>query len=335
MRASTYRKVAWAGVALALCVVVLGAWVRLSHAGLGCPDWPGCYGQFTWPVAAEEIYAANQAFPERPVEVGKAWREMLHRYLAGGVLLIAYLLAAAAWWRRRRDAAQALALPVAIAVLVTVQALFGMWTVTWKLLPLVVTAHLLGGMATLALLTWLALPGNTAAPQVAGRRSWLWLGLGLLGIQILLGGWTSSNYAALVCPDFPTCGGAWWPSMDFPQGFEIGREIGVDYSGGVLDYRARVAIHVTHRLGALVVAAYLLALVGLLWRWGRRLAAAALTAILVLQVSLGIANVIQQLPLPLAAAHNGGAAVMLLVLVVIARRTSTSTRSSRRRIPTL
>ncbi len=324
MQARTYRRIAWGAVALTFCVVVLGAWVRLSHAGLGCPDWPGCYGQLTWPTAASEIDAANKAFPERPVEVDKAWREMLHRYLAGGVLLAAYFLAVAAFWRRRSDPTQPLALPVAIALLVTLQALFGMWTVTWKLLPSIVTAHLLGGLATLALLTWLALGAERGAGERPGRRRWVWLGLGLLLVQIFLGGWTSSNYAALVCPDFPTCGGAWWPPMDPAEGFSLGREIGVDYSGGVLDYRARVAIHFAHRIGALVVAVYLSLLALGLWRWGWRRSAAALFLVLGAQLALGVANVVQQLPLGLATAHNAGAAALLLTIVVIARRMAPS-----------
>ncbi len=306
MSVSAYRRLAWAAVALTFCVVVLGAWVRLSHAGLGCPDWPGCYGRITWPAAAHEIEAANEAFPERPVEVGKAWREMLHRYLAGGVLLACYILAAAAAWRRRRDPDQPLALPIAIALLVTVQALFGMWTVTLKLLPAVVTAHLFGGLATLALLTWLALDRGRGEPGARRRRRWVWLGLGLLVGQIFLGGWTSSNYAALVCPDFPTCAGSVWPPMDPAEGFVLWREIGVDYDGGVLDYRARVAIHMAHRLGALVVAAYLTALA--------------------IQLALGIATVAYKLPLVVATAHNAGAAALLLVLVVIIRRMAPSHR---------
>ncbi len=325
MSATTYRRVAWAAVGLTFLVVVVGAWVRLTHAGLGCPDWPGCYGRISWPQAPHEIDAANAAFPERPVEVGKAWREMLHRYLAGGVLLAAYFLAAAAAWRRRRDPAQPLVLPFAIAVLVTVQALFGMWTVTWKLLPAVVTAHLIGGMATLALLCWLALGPGGRPGEPRRRRRWVWLGLILLIGQIVLGGWTSSNYAASVCPEFPACtAGVWWPPMDLAEAFRPWREIGVDYSGGVLDYPARVAIHLAHRVGALVLAVYLSLLAALLWRWGRRPAAVVLLGVLAIQLALGVANVVEQLPLSVATAHNGGAAALLLVLVVVVRRMTPS-----------
>lgn len=312
---------AWAAVALVLMVVVLGAWVRLSHAGLGCPDWPGCYGEITWPAEPHEVAAANAKF-DRPVEVPKAWKEMVHRYAAGLLMLLVYGIAIATWILRRRSVAASrlgVLLPTALAALITLQAAFGMWTVTLKLMPWVVTTHLLLGMSTLALLIWQALrlgaaPDRRSAPLL---RPWLAAGLILVLIQIGLGGWVSSNYAALACPDVPQCAGQWWPEANFSEAFTILREVGVDYEGGVLDYRARVAIHMVHRVGALVVGSYLLLLAGLLWWRGKRVAGALLGTALLAQISLGVGNIVWALPLPVAAAHNLGAAVLLGLMVIL------------------
>ncbi len=312
------RILAIASVVLALVVVVLGAWVRLSHAGLGCPDWPGCYGEITWPDTSAEISDANQAFPDRPVSISKAWKEMLHRYVAGSLMLMVYL-SAFLIWRRRDQMPGAFPLAVGIAALITLQAAFGMWTVTLKLLPLVVTAHLMGGMAIFSLLVWQALRLRHTDPPArsVSLRGPLVIAMGLLLIQIALGGWTSSNYAALACTDFPTCNGQWWPDLDFSEGFTLAREVGVDYEGGVLDFSARAAIHMTHRIGAVVVSLWMVLLLGLLLMAGRRAGALMLGAILSLQVGLGIANVLGSLPLTVAVAHNGSAAVFLGVLVVL------------------
>ncbi|MEM9531040.1 MAG: COX15/CtaA family protein [Pseudomonadota bacterium] len=311
------KTAAWLAVGLVLFVVVLGAWVRLSHAGLGCPDWPGCYGEITWPDTATEIDAANAAYPDRPVSQTKAFKEMLHRYVAGTLMLLVYGIAWARWRKRREDPTGA-RLAAGIAALITLQALFGMWTVTLKLMPLVVTAHLLGGMATFSLLLWQALRLTSRAPPSENRwRGPLLVGLALLVAQISLGGWTSSNYAALACADFPTCGGEWWPDTAFTEGFELRREVGVDYEGGVLDYPARVAIHLAHRIGAVIVSGYLLLLAVLLALSKYRLAGGLLLVALGTQVALGIANVVYSLPLAVAAAHNGGAAFLLGVLVLL------------------
>ncbi|MEM9182095.1 MAG: COX15/CtaA family protein [Pseudomonadota bacterium] len=321
----TLRFLAWGSVGLALTVVVLGAWVRLSHAGLGCPDWPGCYGEITWPDTSEEINIANEAYPERPVSIPKAWKEMLHRYVAGSLMLLVYGITFLTY-RRRRELPGAFPLAMGIAALITLQAAFGMWTVTLKLLPLVVTAHLLGGMATFSLLVWQALrmkpqPSTNANPvaRTVSLRGPLIAGLVLLVGQIALGGWTSSNYAALACTEIPTCNGEWWPDPDFGEGFTLAREIGVDYEGGVLDYPARVAIHTAHRIGAVIVTAWMLLLCFLLATRGRVSAGLVLGSALLLQVALGVANVLGSLPLPVAVAHNGGAALLLAVLVVLLR----------------
>lgn len=307
---------------LAFFVIVLGAWVRLSHAGLGCPDWPGCYGHLTWPGETHEVHAANEAFPERPVETHKAWREMVHRYLAGVLVLLVLAINALAWLggettRRFRG------LAALLAGLIVFQALLGMWTVTLKLLPWVVLAHLLGGMATFALLTWLTSRSRPTAttpgppgPAMRRLRRWLGVALAVLVAQISLGGWTTANYAALACPDLPTCGGAWWPETDFAEAFVVWREIGVDYEGGILDQPARAAIHISHRIGAVVTLAVLLVTGFLATRvTGMQRAGAVLMVLVCLQFLLGLLNVALALPLPVAVAHNGGAALLLGTLL--------------------
>lgn len=308
----------------ALVVVILGAYTRLSDAGLGCPDWPGCYGHLAWPDEAHEIDIANASF-ERPVEVHKAWKEMVHRYFAGTLgLLIAALFVMALL--NRRHAHQPVVLPVLLLGLVIFQALLGLWTVTLQLKPLVVMGHLLGGFATLSLLWWLAIgtwPGLGASAGAARRLlPWALGGLGILILQIALGGWTSSNYAALACPDFPKCQGMWWPATDFTEGFVLWRGLGVNYEYGVLEHPARTAIHLAHRIGALVTATYL----GLFALWAlrgaradqtlRRLGGLAL-ALLVVQVLLGISNVVFSLPLTVAVMHNATAALLLLALLAL------------------
>ncbi len=311
----------------ALGVVLLGAYTRLSDAGLGCPDWPGCYGHLAVPRAEHEVARAQQAFPGRPLEAPKAWKEMIHRYFAGTLGLLILVLAAGAVAARRRDSHQPVALPVFLLALVVFQALLGMWTVTWLLKPVVVMAHLLGGLSVLALLWWyglrhgrlLAAPGDPAART--RLRGPALAALAVLVLQIALGGWTSANYAALACTDFPTCGGQWWPEMDFSEAFVLWRGLGINYEFGVLDSAARKAIHVTHRLGAvatLLVVGW--AAVAALRRGRDRLLArtgAVVLGLLLVQVSLGIANVVFSLPLPVAVAHNGGAALLLLGVVTL------------------
>lgn len=322
MTRTGFAMLAAATALLALAVVMLGAYVRLSDAGLGCPDWPGCYGRLTVPRHEEAVAAANAAFPHRPVEVAKAWKEMTHRYLASGLGLAILALAVLAWRARGR---LPVALPTVLVALVVFQGLLGMWTVTLLVKPAVVTAHLAGGLATLALLWWLALrvSGLGSGPQrpaLARLRPWAWGGLALLSAQILLGGWTSTNYAALACTELPTCyGGLWWPPTDFDEAFVLWRGLGVDYEFGVLDSAARTAIHLTHRVGAVLVLFYLgtlsVLVVGRSETPAGRGLGLALGGALALQVGLGIANVAGHLPLPVAVAHNGGAALLLLALI--------------------
>ena len=299
-----------AAVALAAVVVVLGAYTRLVDAGLGCPDWPGCYGGLGAPSTEAEVAAAQAAYPDAPVDAEKAWTEMAHRYAATALgvvvlVLLALALRNRAPWR----------LPLGLAVLVIVQGAFGAWTVTLKLWPQVVTAHLLGGFATLALLWLLALRGRQSAARVEGRHRGLALAALLaLAAQVALGGWLTSNYAGLACPDFPTCHGEWLPPMDFASGFDIAQAVGPNYLGGLLASDARVAIHVAHRLGAVAVA---LAVGLLAVRLGNRPLAWWLAGALAAQFGLGVANVVFALALPVAVAHNAGAAVLLLVLVTV------------------
>ncbi len=316
------KTLVWSTVALALTVIVLGAYVRLSDAGLGCPDWPGCYGRISPWHAAEHIEAAQAADPHGPVTYAKAWKEMVHRYLAGALGLAILTIATLSWLRlplRQRWT------PTLLIVLVIFQALLGMWTVTLQLKPVVVTAHLLGGMLTLALLVWLASGRRLAgAPTFKGLRLPARLLLTLVFIQIALGGWVSSHYAALACPDLPTCQGQWWPAMDFATAFGSLRPVGVDPP------EVLTAIHMTHRLGALAVLATGIWLLARLWMVASlRPWAAALSVLLAAQILLGLANVLFSLPLPVAVAHNAGAALLLAALVLLNLRLSGSGDGSR------
>ena len=365
-----FHRLAWAAAALAFAIVVFGAFVRLSNAGLSCPDWPTCYGRAAWPSQASEI-VDNSASAIRALEPHKAWREQVHRQLAGTLGVLILVLALVAVRKRSRGplaistaailvavsiplyighyfvAAAALAMAgeailltcairwsnddgsrLAILSLMAVvfQAVLGMWTVTWLLKPIVVVSHLLGGLLTFSLLTylaWSATPETELVQAIAPKlRRLLWIGLVLLIVQIALGGWTSSNYAALSCgADFPTCLGQWWPAHDFRQGFVLWRGIGVDYEGGVLDGPARVAIQLAHRAMAVLVFGHLLAVAirmlrtpGLVF-WGL-----ALGLLVCAQVALGIGNVMLGLPLWTATAHTAGAAALLFVIVGLLTR---------------
>ena len=309
---------------LALCVVVLGAWVRLTDAGLGCPDWPGCYGSLIVEDSATARAQAKAEFPDRPLESGKAWREMIHRYIAATLGFAIVLIAALACINRKQPG-QPVAVPLILLGLVIFQGLLGMWTVTLLLKPVIVMAHLLGGLATTGLLFWLLIDSwrrtNQTSPGTESPLHRLALiGLVVLVMQIGLGGWTSANYAALACPDLPTCQGQWWPDeIDFAEGFIMWRGLGVDYEGGILDAPSRVAIHFTHRLGALVTALFLLGIALTTWHFTSsrvtRNACLAVTLLLVVQVGLGISVVWFGLPIVLAAAHNGVAALLLLAVI--------------------
>lgn len=313
-------------VLLALALVMFGAFVRLSDAGLSCPDWPGCYGELVVPETQADAAAGPMTFPERPLEEGKAWKEMIHRYLAGALGLLILAMAVLAWVQRRSAFELQRVLPTALLGLVIFQALLGMWTVTLLLQPLIVTAHLLGGMATLALL-WLCLlrQGNHLA-GLAGNADLRWMAggtLAVLVVQIFLGGWTSTNYAAYACSAFPSClGQSWWPDTDFATAFTLWHPLGINYQYGVMTAEARATIHWVHRLGALVTTIVIALLASRFWSLGHvdkrwRILATVLVAALALQLGLGIAIVVFEVPLPVAVAHNGGAALLLLAVMTV------------------
>ncbi len=320
-RQSQYRLAAFTAL-LAFCVILMGAYVRLSDAGLGCPDWPGCYGRMLVPEQHQVVIPADNPHA-KPLHAGKAWKEMIHRYLAGTLGLLILLLAILAW-RNRRQPAQPLWLPSLLLALVILQAALGMWTVTLLVKPAIVTAHLLGGFATFVLLVLLSLrlrPVSPPPPRTTpATRRLAVIGLAVLIAQISLGGWTSTNYAALGCSDFPGCyANQWWPEMDFAEGFTLWRGLGVNYEFGVLENDARAAIHMSHRIGALVT---LLTLGLLIWRLiarepGLSRQGGLLLILLLTQIGLGVSNVLAHLPLPVAVAHNGVAALLLASLSVL------------------
>ena len=326
MHHTNLHRLALIAATIAFFVIVLGAFVRLSDAGLGCPDWPGCYGQLTWPAQSEEVQRANQEFPERLVETGKAWKEMVHRYLAGALVLFVLGINLLAWKSGARGRLRALA--AALLILILFQAALGMWTVTLKLLPVVVMGHLMGGLATFSMLLWLAWRTDSderSPPDQDFRqlRPMILAALALLVVQIALGGWTSANYSALACPDFPACQGQLWPDANYREGFILSREIGVDYEGGVLDLRSRVAIHMAHRIGALITLIVLGSLaIRLMLRTTTRQDGVVLCALLLAQVTFGIQNVLLQLPLANAVAHNGTGALLLASMLWLSYRSS-------------
>ncbi len=323
------RRLALIGALLALFVVVLGGYTRLSNSGLGCPDWPGCFGHIA-PTGSAEHYATE-------ADVRKAWVEMIHRYAASTLGLLIVVITAFAI-RARREHGVSVWFTLGLLALVVFQGILGMLTVTWLLKPLIVTGHLLGGLTTFAMLLWLwltmraqdrrvdgasVLTGNRLVEDGSRVRLWATLALVALGLQIFLGGWTSSNYAAVACPDFPKCQAQWLPDADYRDAFVLWRGLGINYAGGVLDHPARVAIHFTHRLGA-VLASFLLLLAALgslrgLGK-GARWAGVAVLLALALQLSIGVFMVLRAFPLPLAAAHNAGAALLVAATVLLNRK---------------
>jgi len=339
-----YFRLAFLATCLAFVVVILGAFTRLSDAGLGCPDWPGCYGQLSVPHTQSALYKAAQNYPSIPVEQKKAWAEMVHRYFAGSLGLIILILAIWALVRRRKHKTQAVILPLCLVGLVIFQAALGMWTVTWKLLPLVVMGHLLGGLAILGALWCLCLtlrraPSVPAASaRQALRASFLTkregdsfylnklffaslLGLIIIILQIFLGGWTSSNYAAIICPDFPYCNSQLFPAMNIKQAFNFFSPIGANYQGGALAAPARVAIQMFHRYGGAITGLYIGMLAWYLMFFRRaayfRSLGWLIFILLIIQICLGMLNVLWHLPLAIAVAHNGTAALLLLSVITL------------------
>ncbi|HEX7341421.1 MAG TPA: COX15/CtaA family protein [Rhodanobacteraceae bacterium] len=364
---SWLARLAWLTAILCFLLVMFGAFVRLSNAGLSCPDWPTCYGHVAWPDQAHQIAHADALHPNRPYVASKAWREQVHRMIAGTLGVLVLLLALLAVWTRPWARWAIIGAAVAAAIgtglymggerfvsfilgalavvvpwivaarltrtgawrtavvafgLIVLQAMFGMWTVTLLLEPIIVTGHLLGGMATFALVAYVAMrftPLGAAGDEHAHLRRWVIAGIVILACQIFLGGWTSTNYAALSCgvggPAFPHCLGQWWPAANYGQGFQLWHPLGVDYQGGVLGAHARTAIQMMHRMGAVVVFCYLAFLSHKVARAGLRWCGIGIAVTLVAQILLGISNVVFGLPLWVATAHTGMAALLLFALV--------------------
>jgi cytochrome c oxidase assembly protein subunit 15 len=323
-RASTARRVQLLTLVtlfLTFDLVLFGAFTRLTDSGLGCPDWPGCYG-YASPVGAKAMITAEQSqMPSGPVTHTKAWIEMVHRYMAMAVGGLILTLAAFAWARRwRKGGNSSVALPTFTLIWVCVQGAFGALTVTMKLFPLIVTFHLLGALVLLALLTLQVqrdrLQSGVARPSnmTQGLFVATSLGLLLLTVQVLLGGWVSTNYAVLACNTFPQCQGSWWPLMDFEQGFTMWRHLGQNAQGDALTFEALTAIHYVHRLAAYFVLAYL-AWLALRLRHAAETPANLLLGLLLLQLLTGLSNVVLDWPLVAAVLHTGGAAAMVIVLV--------------------
>lgn len=316
----TQQILATIAIFLTMGVILLGAYTRLTDAGLGCPDWPGCYGFLKVPHQEHHVAAAMEAFPDRPLEPHKAWNEMIHRYFAGSLGLLIACLFFIALFRRQSSKI----LPSILLALVVFQAALGMWTVTLNLLPLVVMGHLLGGFTLLSLLAvyWLKLhPAHRVEqPQPLSLKPLVLLAIAVLLAQIALGGWTAANYAALACIDLPVCEAGWMQRLNLSEAFDLhlGHD---DYEYGVMSAEARQTVHVFHRLGALVTLSVLSFCLLQLWRFStdtrlKRLTLAA-AVLLVIQFSLGVLNVVLHLPLLNAVAHNFVAANLLMLLVVI------------------
>ncbi len=328
MNKSLFFKMAFAATCLAYVVILLGAYTRLADAGLGCPDWPGCYGHIGVPKHVDDIAAANHAYPDRPVEAAKAWKEMIHRYFASTLGLLIFAIGIIAI-KKRSEPNQAFKLPLFLMVLVVFQGMLGMWTVTIKLHPTIVMSHLMGGMTTLSLLWWLTLRsgglfklGHVDSIYLNKLKTPALIGLIIVVLQVMLGGWTSSNYAALHCVEFPTCvNGEYLPTMNFVEGFDLLHEFGKNYEFGLMSNEARIAIHTTHRIGAVITALFViwLGLKLLLTPAYRPLkkVGIALLAVVVFQFILGVSNVLLSLPLLVAVAHNGGGALLILTLVTL------------------
>lgn len=325
-----YRKLAWVMVFFTFDLIVFGAFTRLTDSGLGCPDWPGCYGEANPFLAHEAISAAQSAMPTGPVTVFKAWIEMIHRYLAMGVgvLIIATLVTAWRLYRRTGEARYSPKLPALLLLFVCVQGAFGAWTVTLKLQPVIVTIHLLLGMSLLGLLTWHAMRQSSHTEVSAEAATLRWpalLALAALVMQIAFGGWVSTNYSALACGGFPLCQGALMPKMDFTHGFTLWRNLGMTATGDYLPFEALVAIHWVHRCFAVIVVGVIV------WTSHKGLKMAEIRPIargmswlILLQLSTGIATVLLDWPLSLAVLHNAGAALLMLMLVMLNYRLSLS-----------
>ena len=326
-----YRRLVFLTWFFTLDLIMFGAFVRLTDSGLGCPDWPGCYGKASPFGASEHIANALEQQPFGPVSMSKAWIEMIHRYWGSllGLMIIAIVYMA---WRYRRELGRSPALATATLIAVCIQGAFGAWTVTHKLMPLVVTTHLVLGMLLLAMMTWLAArekPHAAIATRAARWRPWMALGFIILLIQLFLGGWVSTNYAALACMDFPTCHGAWVPDMDYQGGYSLVRALGELPTGEIISQEALTAIHWTHRNFAFLVFAVLLTLAFVMRREiGLRGPAHLLIGLLVVQLITGLTTIFFQWPLLIAVLHTGGAAGLTIACVTLLVRASRAGQGS-------
>lgn len=321
---SALRRLVFVSMLLAFIVIALGSYTRLTHAGLGCPDWPGCYGHIDVPQTSSEIFKAEQAFPERPVEPEKAWNEMIHRYFAGALGLCVFGIFILSC--KYQYLHVPIKLPILLLLLVTFQAALGMWTVTLKLMPVIVMGHLLGGFTTLCLLFLLYLrltpyriPSGDMAVMKYGKYALL--GIVILTVQIALGGWTSANYAALVCTELPLCQAGWIEQINIKHAFDLIPPARDSYEFGHLEHDARVTIHVAHRIGAIVTTLYLLWLAGAIYKRAQssflKQMSLRIFIVLACQVSLGISNVWLSLPIGVAVSHNLVAVLLMLVLITL------------------
>lgn len=326
-----YRKLVFLTWFLTLDLIMFGAFVRLTDSGLGCPDWPGCYGSVTPIGALDSIRQAAQVMPDGPVTLPKAWIEMIHRYVGA---LLGFLIILITWmsWRYRNKFEYSPRLAVVTLLAVCLQGAFGAWTVTMKLMPLIVTAHLLGGMSLLALMTWLAARERhypSVRAETLRYTPWVAVGLALLFMQIALGGWVSTNYAALACMDFPTCNGSWLPPMDLKSGFSLVRGLGEMPGGEMISQTALTGIHWVHRNFAFVIFAFMGFLsVRLMKDPGLRGPAHLVLALLVAQLFTGLTTIFFQWPLLIAVLHNGGAAGLVLATVTLLFRLGHTARTS-------
>lgn len=310
---------------IAFFVIILGAYTRLSDAGLGCPDWPGCYGNLIAPTSANSIEKSNQLYSHMPVHSAKAWTEMVHRYFAG-ILGICIFFIAGMNIMQKQKTRPPISIPLILVGLVIFQAVLGMWTVTWQLVPWVVLAHLLGGLSILSCLFWYRLQllrSNYRDITTNNNKLLPWIGLAILIvlIQITLGGWVSTNYAGLACSGFPLCNGQLFPSLNFSQAFPIHQPGAMNYTGGVLSSSGRITIQMLHRWGALITMIYLGAIT--LWiilaKHTTKLRPNALVILILLfiQLCLGVINVTHLLPLWAAVAHNGVAILLFIALLAL------------------
>ena len=316
-----FKKITLFTTIMAFCLIVLGAYVRLSDAGLGCPDWPGCFGTLTVPESQMAIEKAQHTFPDQIIENGKAWKEMAHRYVAGILGLLILIIGVLAH-KNKKSLKVNILVPYSLLALVFFQAMLGMLTVTLLLKPIIVSAHLIGGMTTLAILTYISYEHFNKNSKLTLKNDIIFymtrFSLILIFIQIFLGGWTSTNYAGLACTDFPTCHGEWIPNMDFKNGFNIFRNLGQTFEGAPISLDALQEIQWIHRIGAVTVIIYFSYLSFTLMKYKQlRFESMLLVALLAAQFIIGIANLMLHLPMVLAVSHNLIAALLVIIMTVI------------------